>query len=74
MGWVSDNVRKTRVTRAISVFFRMHLTHCKKNRPDAAEKWQNRCQFLAKRVKSGLQVQPKGDLTLTWCRLKRDAN
>ncbi len=21
MGWVSDNVRKTRVTRAISVFF-----------------------------------------------------
>lgn len=38
MGWVSDNVRKTRVTRAISAFFRMHLHIAKKNRPDAAEK------------------------------------
>ena len=73
MGWVSDNVRKTRVTRAISAFFRAHLL-IRKKRPDAAEKWQNRYQFLAKRVKSGLQVQPKGNLTLTWCRLKRDAN
>ena len=30
MGWVSDNVRKTRVTRAISAFFRMHLHIAKK--------------------------------------------
>ena len=38
MGWVSDNVRKTRVTRAISAFFWGAPAHCKKNRPDAAEK------------------------------------
>ena len=73
MGWVSDNVRKTRVTRDFGVFLGAPAP-CKKNRPDAAEKWQNRCQFLAKRVKSGLLIQPKGNLTLTWCRLKRDAN
>ncbi len=31
MGWVSDNVRKTRVTRAISAFFRAHLHIAKKS-------------------------------------------
>jgi len=38
MGWVSDNVRKTRVTRDFGVFFGEHLHIAKKNRPDAAEK------------------------------------
>ena len=37
MGWVSDNVRKTRVTRAISAFFGSTCT-LQKNRPDAEEK------------------------------------
>ena len=30
MGWVSDNVRKTRVPRAISAFFRAHPHIAKK--------------------------------------------
>ncbi len=47
MGWVSDNVRKTRVTRAISAFFRAHLLIAKK-RPDAGENGKTGASFSQK--------------------------